>query len=139
MALSQAEKDELAELEKEEQKQASADADALARQRLEAKRMRKRLAPKHGKHGLDFVVVELDVGLNIALRRPLDVDIDGLDAKEAEGQERAYLEKFVLGLVLEPSQDDVRKCFADYCGAALALANFAKKMTGGAREEDAKK
>jgi hypothetical protein len=139
MPLSKEELAELAELEKEEHKAAADAADALARQRLDAKRMRKRLAAKHGKHGLDFAVVELDMGMNIALRRPIDVDIDALDSKEAEGQERAYLEKFVLGLVLEPSQDDVRKCFAEYCGAVMALANFAKRMTGGAREEEAKK
>jgi hypothetical protein len=139
MALSKEELAELAELEKEEQTQFVAEADALARQRLEAKRMRKRLAPKHGKHGLDFAVVELDTGMNIALRRPLDVDIDTLSDEKAEGQERAFLENFVIGLLIEPSKEDVQKCFSDYCGVVTALAEFAKRMTGSARAEDAKK
>lgn len=138
MALTKEELEELAALEKEEHETASAKADVIARQRLEAKRMRKRLATKHGEHGKGFAVVELDTGLNIAIRRPLDVDVDGLDEAK-EGEERAGLENFVLALVLEPSKEDVQKCFSEYCGVVTALATFAKRMTGSAREEEAKK
>lgn len=138
MPLSKEEKDELAALEKEEREQAAADADAVARQSLEAKRMRKRLAAKHGKHGLGFVVVELNTGMNVAMRRPLDVDASVLDDPK-EGEHRTALENYVLGLVLEPSQDDVRKCFAEYPGVVVSLADFTKGMTGRAREEDVKK
>jgi hypothetical protein len=116
MALSKEELAELAALEKEEQDTAAKEADDAARQRLEAKRMRKRLAAKHGKHG-----------------------VDGLDTEGSEGQERAMLENFVLGLLIEPSKEEVQKCLAEYCGVVTAIANYAKRMTGSAREEDAKK
>lgn len=139
MALTQAEKDELAAFEKAEREDALADADAIARQSLEAKRMRKRLAPKYGKHALGFVVVELTTGMNIALRRPLDVDASVLeDVKEGEDN-RGAIEKYLLGLLIEPSIEDVRKCFAEYPGVVVALGDFVKPMLGGARSEEAKK
>ncbi len=138
MALTPEELAELEALEKEERKAADTRADAALRQRLEAKRMRKRLAGKHGEHGLDYVVIETTTGLNVALRRPHDVEVDALeDAKDDE--KRAAMEKFITALVLEPTQAEVQEHLAKFCGLAGTFAPAVNTMMGRVREEEAKK
>lgn len=138
MALTNEELAELAELEREEKAATEAAQDAILRQRLEAKRTRKRLAAKHGLHGRDFVVLETTAGINFAFRRPMDVELDALD-EHAEGEERSALERFLLAIALEPSKEILGRALADYPGIGPSFAPAIRSMTGRVREEEEKK
>jgi len=135
MALSKEELEELAALEREEKEAAAVEADAVARQALEAKRMRKRLAGKNGVHGKDFTVYETTAG-NIAIRRPLDVEIDSVGEN---AEDRAAQEKFLVGITLEPSADEMKKLLVTFPGLCSALIPRSFQMIGRVREEEAKK
>jgi 23S rRNA pseudoU1915 N3-methylase RlmH len=137
MALSKEELAELQALEVEESKAAEAQADAELRQRLEAKRMRKRLAKPGFEHGKDFAVVETTTGLVVAIRRPSEVEVEAL--AESKDEARAGVEKFVLSLLIEPSKEIVGEHFARYCNLAPAFQPVITSMMGELRKEEAKK
>lgn len=137
MALTEQELAELAELESDVATEKAAAKDAAQRQRLDALRMRKRLAKKtEGVHGTDFIVIETTTGLNIGLRRPVDVEVDAFHEGE---DDRATLEKFLLELVLEPTKEEVATHFAKFCGLATTIPQHVNGMLGRVREEEAKK
>ncbi|MBX3205113.1 MAG: hypothetical protein KF764_08585 [Labilithrix sp.] len=130
--------DELQALEEGIEKDAAAAEIAAQRQRLEALRMRKRLGAKHGVHGRDFVVLETSAGVNVAIRRPNDVELDAFEvAKEKEP--RAALESFLSSIVLEPSKEDVQAMLASYPTMGAAFAPAINTLMGSVREEEAKK
>ena len=136
MALSKEELEELAALEKEEKAAAEAQADAEARQRLDAKRMRKRLSKPGVEHGKDFVVVETNTGLVVALRRPTDLEVDAFTDSE---DQRAGMEKFILSIAIEPTKAVLEEQFSRYALLAPALSGAVTGMLGKLREEEAKK
>lgn len=128
------EKAELAALEQEEKDRQASEQDAQQRQHLEALRLSKRLAAKHGKPGLDFVVLETKLG-NIAIKRPVDVQIDSID----ESTDRADLEKFCSAIVIEPAASDLTRLMAEHHGLVGALVKSSLGMLKVVREEEAKK
>ena len=125
---------ELESLETEEKERLDEEATAAKRQHLEALRMSKRLASKHGKPGHDFVVLETKVG-NIAIRRPVDVEIDNLN----DDSERDDLEKLATSIVIEPTVPELQKHMADQAGLATAIFRHSIKLLKVLREEEAKK
>jgi hypothetical protein len=130
-------KEELAELEaleKEEADRLKAAAVAAKRQHLEALRLSKRMALKHGTPGRDFVVLETIIG-NIALRRPLDVEIDGI----TPASERPDLEKFAAAVVVEPATAELQQHMAAHPGLCTAILKHASDLLKVLREEEAKK
>ena len=137
MALTKEELAELRALEADEKKAAEAAADADLRLRLEAKRMRKRIGAKGLEHGKDFIVVEVPAaGVALAFRRPTDVEVDTY-AESDDG--RAGIEKFTIGLLIEPAKDVVEELFAKFAGMAPSLDTPIASMLGKVREEEAKK
>jgi hypothetical protein len=132
--LSKEELDELALLEKEDKDRRAEEAKSAKRQHLDALRMSKRLSAKHGTPGLDFVVLETRVG-NIAVRRPIDVEIDAID----ESSDRAALETFAAMVVLEPAGPSFAKLMADHHGVVGAVVSQATKLLRALREEEGKK
>jgi hypothetical protein len=132
--LTKEELEEVAALEKEASERAAADAAAAKRQHLEALRLTKRLAPKYGEHGKDFLVFETTVG-NFAIRRPVDVEVDGI----TEGSERADLEKFAASIVLEPPAAELQTLMAKHVSVVGVVVNQSFKLTKLLREEEAKK
>lgn len=125
---------ELASLEAEEAKRLEADVLGARRQHLEALRMSKRLAAKYGVPGRDFVVLETTLG-NIAVRRPIDVEIDGID----EATERPDLEKFAAAIVIEPDALELQKLMAEHHGLVGALVTHSSRMLKVTREAEVKK
>jgi len=126
---------ELAALEEEEKERARAEASAAKRQHLEALRLQKKLAAKHGVPGRDFLVIETVVG-NIAFRRPIDVEIDSLAEKTDDREE---VEKFACAVAITPTADELRALMASHHGLAGAIVTHSTKMLRVVREEDAKK
>lgn len=135
MDLTPEERAELVTLEKDETDRRKSMQAARQRQHLEALRMSKRLAAKHGTPGVDFLVAETVLG-NVAIRRPTDLEVD---ADHGDLALRENLEKFLLPLILEPPQADVQKMFADNPFIVTGLAGILTKLQAGMIEEDAKK
>lgn len=133
--LTDEERAELAALEKEEADRLEAEAAAEARQHLEALRLSKKLASKHGRPGHDFVVLETKLG-NIAIRRPVDVEVDTIGESD---DDRAALEKFAQAIVLEPNADGLAALMAQHPGVLGAVVGAALGLCKVAREDDAKK
>jgi hypothetical protein len=136
MALSEAEKQELAELEKDEAKREEDAADAIARQHLQALKLKKTLATKYGVCGVDFDVVETTAG-NFAFRRPRDVEVDGIDTSD---ESRASGENFIKSIVIFPEKvEDVGRLLSEFPTLGQVLAKAAFALTGEARKADSKK
>ncbi len=136
MALTKEELSELASLEADDKIAVEAANDAAARQHIAALKLRKKLTAKHGVHGMDFVVLETTAGVNIAVRRPLDVEMDTVsDASEDRGAQ----EKFVAAITLEPSAEEMGKLFAQWPGLLGAVIPKAVGLIGRLREEEVKK
>lgn len=125
---------ELALLEKEESDRLADEEHAAQRQHLEALRLSKRLAAKHGVPGRDFIVLETTLG-NIAIRRPVDVEIDNI----SEGSDRAVLENFACAIVLEPSAIDLQRLMSEHHGLVGAVVSQSSAMLRVVRGEEAKK
>lgn len=135
MALSQEELAELKQLEAEEAAEAKADADAADKQHLEALRMRKQLGAKLGKHGRDFVVLETDVGVNVAVRQPTEMETDIASEKNnAEGHEA-----FAKAVTVTPQGDELTRLIVKWPGIRTAIIKAGFELMGGVREERAKK
>lgn len=126
---------ELAALEREEKARLDAEAVAAKRQHLEALRSAKRLSAKHGMPGRDFVVLETKVG-NIAVRKPMDIEIDAMDD---ENVQRGKLEELATALTIEPLAATLQPLFADNPGLAPAIMRHAIKLAKVEREEASKK
>lgn len=135
MALTKEEADELAELEADEKKRKLALADETKKQHLEALRMAKRLAAKHGVVGRDYIVLETTVG-NIAIRRPLDVEIDVLLENT---DDRGTQEKFATAIVVEPTSAEMQPLMAMHSGLVGAIVTRSLAMLKVVREEEVKK
>jgi hypothetical protein len=130
-------KEELAELdalESEVATRAAAEATEAKRQHLEALRSSKRLAAKHGAPGKDFVVFETTVG-NIAIRRPVDVEVDVIDASS----ERVDVEKFAAAVTLEPPAAELQALMAKHPGVATLILAKSMDLLKLLRAEEAKK
>lgn len=134
MSLTKEELDELAQLEKEDQERKAALASEAQRQHLEALRLSKRLRSKYGEPGRGFLVLETVVG-NIAIRKPLDIEIDPID----ENSGREALETYALAITVEPSADEIRKLLAENPGLLGAIVNNSQKLLKVEREAEAKK
>lgn len=135
MALTKEEREELAALEQEDSDRRKADEDDAKRQHLDALRMSKRLAAKFGKPGHDFVVCETTLGVNIAIRRPTDVEVDEIDASS----ERPELEKLAQSVALEPPGPEVARLMSEHHGLVGGLVNSAMGLLKSLRAEEAKK
>lgn len=130
-------KEELAELEAlegEEEARQEAAAIAAKRQHLDAMRLRKKLAAKHGTHGRDFMVIETVLG-NFAMRRAQDVEVDNIDG----GSDRSDLEKLAMAITLEPSAIELQKLMAEHHGLVGTLVSESSKMLKVLREEETRK
>lgn len=125
---------ELAALEKEEADRLAAEAAAEKRQHLDALRLAKKLSAKHGRPGHDFLVLETRLG-NVAVRRPVDVEIDTI----GEDADRSVLENYVAAIVLEPTPDEIRRLMAEHHGLCGAIVNASNRLLKALREEEAKK
>lgn len=125
---------ELKALEEEEKKRAEEESVTAKRQHLEALRLSKKLSAKHGVPGRDFLVLETKLG-NIAIRRPVDVEIDEMD----EDATREQVEKLALSIVIEPKQDQVQAWMAEYHSLGSNIVLQATKMLKVMREEASKK
>lgn len=134
MKLTAQELEELAALEEENASRLEEEADNAKRQHLDALRMAKKLSAKHGVPGRDFLVLETKLG-NIAIRRPIDVEVDTMD----ENADREKLEAFALPLVIEPKREEVQAMMAQHPSLTGALVMHASKMLKVVREEDSKK
>lgn len=134
--LTKEELDELQALEGEEEKRVAAEAVAAKRQHLDALRLSKRLAAKHGKPGTDFLVLETRVG-NIAIRRPVDVEIDGGALKDEATREEE--ENYAAAITLEPPPDVIRKHMAEHHMLAKAIVVQSTRLIRVMREEQQKK
>lgn len=135
MDLTREELAELAALEAEDEERRKVARAAAQRQHLEALRMVKRLAQKHGTPGIDFAICESVIG-NVAVRRPTDLEVD---ADHGDLEQRGVLERFVLDLVLEPTREEVQRLFVQHAGLVAALAGVIAKLQKAVREEDVKK
>lgn len=137
MALTEKELEELKALEEDEKKEAAALEERLVRQRLEAKRARKRNAAKLGEFGLDFTVVMTTAdNSNWVFRRCHDVELDGLGENH---DDRAAQEQFLLGVTVEPTQEEAQRLLAKFPGLVNALVPAALSLVGQLRKEEAKK
>jgi hypothetical protein len=135
MSLTREEQEELAALEREERERVEAEAVEAKRQHLEALRTSKRLAAKHGKPGHDFVVVETKVG-NFAIRRPVDVEVDGLlEAPDDRGNQ----EKYACSILLEPTAAEAQALMAQQPGLVGAICAKSLDLAKVTRAEEAKK
>lgn len=132
--LTHEERKELADLERDEQARVDAVAQAAKRQHLEALRLSKRLASKHGEPGKDFLILETRVG-NIAIRRPKDVELDAVP----ENSSREDDETFAAALVIEPTQIEFQKLMAEHPSLASVVAHQSLRLIRVMREEEAKK
>jgi hypothetical protein len=126
---------EFAQLEADEKAAAEADAHAAKRMRLEAMRLRKALAAKHGRPGLDFQVVETTVGL-FAIRRALDVEVDAFESAE-DG--RQSIHNFVTKLALYPAPEQMQKALGDHQSVGPTLVKAATELLKIQRGEEGKK
>jgi hypothetical protein len=117
MSLTKEELAELSELESEDKKRKAALEEAAQRQHLEALRMSKRLAAKHGEPGRAFVVLETTVG-NFAVRAPKDVEIDTF--KDSDSRDET--EKFAMAVLIEPTGADAQPLFADHPALASVIS-----------------
>jgi len=130
-------KEELAEIESLEREDAARrkeEATAAKRQHLEALRLTKKLGASKGRPGLDFVVVETRVG-NIALRRPIDIEID----KISDASERPDLESLAMSIVLDPTPAELQVLMSQHHGLVGALISEATRLLKVLREEESKK
>lgn len=134
--LTKEEREELEALEREEQDRIDAEKVSAKRQHLDALRLSKRLAPKHGTPGRDFVVLETTVG-NIAIRRPLDVELD--TTGDSDEDERAKNEKLSRAITLHPSTEELDKLLATQPALAYAIGAQSMRLCKVLREEEAKK
>ena len=125
---------ELAELEKEDADRKASDEAAAKRQHLEALRLSKKLGATRGKPGLDFMVLETKIG-NIAIRRPVDVEIDTID----DGADREAIENLAASIVIEPSSEAVKALMGEHHGLGGAIVTASMQMLRVLREEEAKK
>lgn len=135
MALTKEERDELATLEQEDTDRRKEEEDAAKRQHLDALRMSKRLSAKYGKPGHDFVVCETTLGVNIAIRRPQDVEVDEID----EASEREDLEKLAQSVAIEPAGPEVARLMSEHHGLVGGIVGSAMKLLKSLRAEEAKK
>jgi hypothetical protein len=137
MPLSKEELAELAALEEDEQKQQQAADEAFQRQRLAAKRLRKKLAPEYGEHGKGFIVLMTTGGDNIAFRAPVDVELDALSEKS---DDRAAQEDFLVSIAIEPKGMEFRALFVKYPGLVNSVVpEVLHQLVRATREEDVKK
>lgn len=134
-ALNEQELAELKALEADEAKEAAEADAAFQRQRLEAKRARKRHAGKLGEFGRDFTVVMTTAG-NWVMRRCHDVALDALGANP---EDRGAQEEFLIGITVEPAKDEAQKLLAEFPGLVGVLIPEALKLVGQVRKEEAKK
>jgi hypothetical protein len=137
MALTKEEAAELAALEADEKTAASLAADAAARQHLEALKARKRLKAKYGEHGRDFLVLETTIGVNVAIRRPLEVEIDAVAEDGAD--DRGPQESYVKAITIEPPPDEIARLLATWPGLTNAIIPKSFDLIGRLRQEEGKK
>lgn len=135
MALSKEELEELKKLEDEVDAERSADEEAEKRQHLDALRMRKKFATKHGKHGRDFAVLETDVGVNIAIRQPTEMESEMV----AERNDAEAHEAFAKAITVSPTGDELTQLIVKYPGIRTAIIKSGFDLLGGLRDEKAKK
>lgn len=135
-AMTKEELAELEQLEREEQDRLDAEKVSAKRQHLEAMRLSKRLAQKHGTPGRDFVVLETTVG-NIAIRRPVDVELD--TTGESEEDERSKNEKLARAITLHPASEELDKLLATQPALAYAIGAQSMRLCKVLRAEEEKK
>lgn len=137
MPLSKEELAELAGYEKDEDAQAAAEEEAFQRQRLAAKRLRKKLSATHGEHGKGFIVLLLKSGDNVAFRAPVDVELDAVGEKP---EDRATQEDFLISTAIEPKGDEMRALIVKYPGMVNSVVPvILDELVRATRQEDAKK
>lgn len=135
--------EELSALETEAKEEADKAAAEAKRAHLEALRLRKRITAtgRFGTHGDGFVVLETTAG-NFAIRRPLGAEVDLLTETIDDEEPAAYLkrqEAFVLGIILEPTEQRLKELLVTYSNLVNLIIPAALGLLGKLREASGKK